>query len=59
MPITACSPAITSNTEIPARYGGPSGSPVRLISPEMACTIRSYPGSAAPFSVVPKPLIDA
>ena len=40
-PMVACSPAITSNTEIPARYAGPSGSPVRLISPEMACTIRS------------------
>ena len=41
MPITAWLPAITSNTEMPARYGGPSGSPVRLISPDAACTIRS------------------
>ena len=40
----ACSPAITSKTEMPARYGGPSGSPVRLIRPEIAWTIRSYPG---------------
>ena len=41
MPIVACSPAITSKTEMPARYGSPSGSPVRLIRPEIACTIRS------------------
>ena len=41
MPNAVCSPAITSKTEIPARNGGPPGSPVRLISPDMACTIRS------------------
>lgn len=57
--MVACIPAITSKTEIPARNGSPSGSPVRLISPEIACTIRSYPGSAAPFGPLPKPLMDA
>jgi hypothetical protein len=40
-PIVACSPAMTSKTEMPARYGSPSGSPVRLISPDIACTMRS------------------
>ena len=39
--IVVCRPAITSNAEMPARYGGPSGSPVSDISPDMACTIRS------------------
>ena len=39
--MAVCSPAMTSNIEMPARYGGPSGSPVRLISPDMACTMRS------------------
>ena len=39
--IVVCSPAITSNAEMPARYGGPSGSPVSDISPDIACTIRS------------------
>ena len=34
--MVACMPDMTSKTEIPARYGGPSGSPVRLISPDMA-----------------------
>src|SRR5215203_1569881 len=58
-PMAACRPAITSKTEMPARYGGPSESPVRLIRPDIAWTIRSYPGRTAPFSVVPKPLIEA
>ena len=57
--MVACRPAITSKTEMPARYGGPSGSPVRLIRPLMACTIRSYPGSLAPPGPLPKPLIEA
>ena len=39
--MVACSPAITSKTEMPARYGPLSGLPVRLISPDIACTIRS------------------
>ena len=39
--MTAWLPAITSNTEMPARNGGPSGSPVRLMSPDMAWTMRS------------------
>jgi hypothetical protein len=56
--MVACIPDITSKTEMPDRYGGPSESPVRLISPEIACTIRSYPGSAAPLPE-PNPLIDA
>jgi len=59
IPMVAWRPAITSKTEMPARYGGPSGSPVRLISPEIACTMRSYPGSFAPSSPLPKPLIEA
>ena len=58
MPTVACRPVITSNTEMPDRYAGPPGSPVRLISPEAACTSRSYPGSDAP-PAVPKPLIEA
>ena len=41
MPIAECSPVITSKTEMPARYGGPSGDPVRLISPDTAWTSRS------------------
>ena len=40
-PITDCSPLMMSNTDTPLRYAGPSGSPVRLIRPEAACTIRS------------------
>ena len=39
--IVVCRPAITSKAEMPARNGGPSGSPVSDISPDMACTIRS------------------
>ena len=39
--MVVCSPAITSNTEMPERYAGPSGEPVMLISPDMACTMRS------------------
>ena len=39
---TGASPDLDlSKTEIPARNGGPPGSPVRLISPDMACTMRS------------------
>ena len=29
------------------------------MSPEIACTMRSYPGSFAPSSPLPKPLIEA
>ena len=39
--MAVCRPAMTSNIEMPARYGGPSGSPVRLIRPDMAWTMRS------------------
>ena len=39
--MVACIPDITSKTAMPARYGGPSGSPVRLIRPDIACTMRS------------------
>ena len=46
MPIAVCRPVITSNSEIPDRYGGPSGSPVRLISPDMACTMQVVAGQA-------------
>ncbi len=59
IPMVACSPAITSNMATPARNGSPPGSPVTLIRPEMACTMRSYPGSAAPLGPLPKPLIEA
>ena len=59
IPMVACRPEITSNTATPARYGSPSGSPVTLISPEVAWTMRSYPGSAAPLGPLPKPLIEA
>ena len=40
-PIVACSPAMTSKSATPARYGSPSVSPVRLMNPEIACTMRS------------------
>ena len=49
----------TRTWQPPARYGSPSGSPVTLISPETAWTMRSYPGSAAPLGPLPKPLIEA
>ena len=41
IPMAVCIPDMTSKTDIPARYGGPSGSPVRLIRPDIACTMRS------------------
>ena len=39
--MSASLPAITSKIEMPARKGGPSGAPVRLISPDTAWTMRS------------------
>ena len=39
--MVACRPAITSKTEMPERNGPVSGAPVRLIRPDIACTIRS------------------
>ena len=56
--MAVCRPVITSITEMPARCGGPSASPVRLIRPDTACAIRSYPGRWAP-PVVPKPVMEA
>ena len=32
---------VSANAEMPARYGGPAGSPVRDIRPDIACTMRS------------------
>jgi hypothetical protein len=59
VPMVACRPEITSNTATPARYGSPSASPVTLIRPDTAWTMRSYPGSPAPLGPLPKPLMEA
>jgi hypothetical protein len=41
IPSAECRPVITSNTEMPDRNGGPSGDPVKLISPDTPCTNKS------------------
>ena len=48
---------MTSKTEMPARYGGPSGEPVSDIRPDTAWASRSYPGRDAPLPA-PKPEIE-
>ena len=59
MPITRCSPVPESPICAPATHGGPSGSPVVLIPPPIACATFSYALNSAYGPLEPKPLIDA
>ena len=49
-PCAANMPDTMSVMATPRRYGGPSASPVMLISPPSACITASYPGFVAPRS---------
>ena len=59
MPIVACSPAITSKTEMPERNGSAVGAPVRLIRPDDRLDDEVVAGQHAARPPVPKPLIEA
>jgi len=58
MAIVADKPPMTSATGAEALTGRPAGSPVRLIRPLTACTIRSRAGRLAIGPVCPYPLIE-
>ncbi len=51
------SPEPRSATGMPLLTGRPSGSPVMLMTPLIACAMRSYPGRSAYGPVCPKPEI--
>ena len=55
VPCAASIPATMSATEAPTLLGGPSGSPVMLISPPSPWMTTSKPGSLARGPVWPKP----
>ena len=57
-PVVAYSPQIMSIRAAPTFSGRPSGSPVTLIRPLIACSSRSYPGSRAACSPEPNALIE-
>ena len=56
-PIVRCRPVITSNTEMPARYGGPSGIPGQAHQPGHRLDDQVVAGQPAP-AAVPNPLIE-
>ena len=51
-------PHITSAIPTPTFIGEPSGSPVTLIIPPMACIMKSYPGLCDFGPVCPNPEIE-
>ena len=58
MPCAADRPATRSAMELPTLTGGPSAKPVRSITPDSPCTMRSYPGREASGPLSPKPEIE-
>ncbi len=59
MPIVACSPAITSKTEMPARYGAPLRVAGEAHQAGDGLHDEVVARQLAPFSPLPKPLMDA
>src|SRR4051812_14677827 len=55
IPMAQNSPEPRSATGIPLLTGRPSASPVMLMTPLIACAMRSYPGRSAYGPVCPKP----